>query len=193
MGSVAECLEMDPARTVVAPHLIDVTARTAARLAAGRPLAVLVSVRLAELVTGVTKAMTISKVAIATSLLVFAGLAAGGAAGLVARTPRAHPPARLVQGNSAPTPLAVAANGAASVPSAQATDRRQDQNAHPDPVVPDELPPVVVDIVPKVGATDVDPGLREIRVTFSKKMTDKSWSWTSGNVYATPKRRRRAF
>jgi RNA polymerase sigma-70 factor (ECF subfamily) len=44
-----------------------------------------------------------------------------------------------------------------------------------------------VDIEPKVGATDVDPALREIRVTFSKPMRDKSWSWTSGNVYATPK------
>ena len=93
MPGSAECVEMNPARTAVAPHLIDVTARTAARLAAGRPLAELVSVRLAELVTGVTKAMTISKVAIATSLLVFAGIAAWGAAGLVARTPEIRPPA----------------------------------------------------------------------------------------------------
>ena len=56
-----------------------------------------------------------------------------------------------------------------------------------EPVIPDDLPPVVVDIEPKVGAKDVDPGLKEIRVTFSKKMRDKTWSWTEGNVYAIPK------
>ena len=42
-------------------------------------------------------------------------------------------------------------------------------------------------VEPKVGATDVDPALKEIRVTFSKKMTDKSWSWPTGNKYAAPK------
>ncbi len=46
---------------------------------------------------------------------------------------------------------------------------------------------MVLSVEPKVGATDVDPDLREIRVTFSKPMIDQSWSWVSGNVYATPK------
>jgi RNA polymerase sigma-70 factor (ECF subfamily) len=46
---------------------------------------------------------------------------------------------------------------------------------------------VVLTVEPKVGATDVDPDLKEIRVTFSKKMTDKSWSWPTGNKYAAPK------
>jgi hypothetical protein len=38
------------------------------------------------------------------------------------------------------------------------------------------LPPVVVKTVPQSGAMDVDPGLKEIRVTFSKNMLDKAWS-----------------
>jgi RNA polymerase sigma-70 factor (ECF subfamily) len=43
-----------------------------------------------------------------------------------------------------------------------------------------DLPAVVLSVEPKLGATGVDPALREIRVTFSKPMTDKSWSWTGG-------------
>lgn len=40
------------------------------------------------------------------------------------------------------------------------------------------LPPVVVKTVPAAGDTAVDPGLTEIRVTFSKKMqTAQMWSW----------------
>jgi Big-like domain-containing protein len=38
-------------------------------------------------------------------------------------------------------------------------------------------PPVVIKTVPEYGAKNVDPALSEIRVTFSKGMTDKSWSW----------------
>jgi len=41
------------------------------------------------------------------------------------------------------------------------------------------LPPVVVKTVPAAGDTQVDAATtKEIRVTFSKKMTDKSWSWS---------------
>ncbi|HUI05600.1 MAG TPA: protein kinase [Verrucomicrobiae bacterium] len=39
------------------------------------------------------------------------------------------------------------------------------------------LPPVVVCTQPVSGARDVEPGLAEIRATFSKEMTDRSWSW----------------
>lgn len=39
-------------------------------------------------------------------------------------------------------------------------------------------PPMVVKTVPENGATDVDPNLTEIKVTFNKDMQDGSWSWT---------------
>jgi len=39
------------------------------------------------------------------------------------------------------------------------------------------VPPVVVEALPVPGSTDVDPNLREIRVRFSKPMTDGGWSW----------------
>jgi RNA polymerase sigma-70 factor (ECF subfamily) len=40
-------------------------------------------------------------------------------------------------------------------------------------------PPVVIKTVPEAGATEVDPGLTELRVTFSKPMKDGSWSWST--------------
>lgn len=43
----------------------------------------------------------------------------------------------------------------------------------------ESLPPVVIKTVPESGTTDVASGVAEIRVTFSKPMRDKSWSWSS--------------
>ncbi len=40
------------------------------------------------------------------------------------------------------------------------------------------VPPVVIQTLPESGAADVDPALTELRVTFSKPMRDRSWSWT---------------
>src|ERR1700733_2919594 len=47
-------------------------------------------------------------------------------------------------------------------------------------------PPVVVKTVPEAGAKDVDPGLTEIKVTFSKDMQDHSWSWSTAWKDSTP-------
>ena len=46
-----------------------------------------------------------------------------------------------------------------------------------------EARPVVVKTIPEAGAEGVDPGLKEIRVTFSKKMADETWSWASDKRY----------
>lgn len=43
----------------------------------------------------------------------------------------------------------------------------------------DSVAPVVVKTVPEAGAKDVAAGEVEIKVTFSKEMTDNSWSWSS--------------
>src|SRR5262249_10986904 len=41
------------------------------------------------------------------------------------------------------------------------------------------LPPVVVQTVPRAGDTKVDAAkVKEIRVTFSKDMMDRTWSWS---------------
>jgi hypothetical protein len=43
----------------------------------------------------------------------------------------------------------------------------------------DSIAPVVIKTVPEAGSKEVSPGVVEIRVTFSKEMTDASWSWSS--------------
>jgi hypothetical protein len=43
----------------------------------------------------------------------------------------------------------------------------------------DSIAPVVVKTVPKAGTKDVPPGEYEIKITFSKAMSDGSWSWSS--------------
>jgi len=40
-------------------------------------------------------------------------------------------------------------------------------------------PPVVVRAVPESGTDGVDPGLAEIKVTYSKDMMDRTWSWST--------------
>jgi RNA polymerase sigma-70 factor (ECF subfamily) len=47
-------------------------------------------------------------------------------------------------------------------------------------------PPVVVKTVPEAGASEVDPGTTEIRVTFSKAMQDGSWSWATASQESFP-------
>jgi RNA polymerase sigma-70 factor (ECF subfamily) len=48
------------------------------------------------------------------------------------------------------------------------------------------LPPVVVKTVPEAGSRNVAPGISEIRVTFSKKMMDGSWSWSTAWQGSSP-------
>jgi RNA polymerase sigma-70 factor (ECF subfamily) len=43
----------------------------------------------------------------------------------------------------------------------------------------ESVPPVVVKTVPEAGAANVEAGLTEIKVTFSKDMQDGSWSWST--------------
>src|SRR5262249_45924724 len=61
------------------------------------------------------------------------------------------------------------------------------KEADDDEVSVGKAPPVVVKTVPEAGSTDVDPALTEIRVTYSKEMTDKSWSWSTWGPENFPK------
>ena len=56
-----------------------------------------------------------------------------------------------------------------------------------DDVTLESVPPVVVKTVPAAGADDVDPKLTEIKVTFSKDMLDKTWSWSTASKDTFPK------
>jgi hypothetical protein len=50
----------------------------------------------------------------------------------------------------------------------------------------DSIAPVVVKTVPEAGTKDVTPGEFEIKVTFSKEMTDQSWSWSTAWQNSAP-------
>jgi len=50
----------------------------------------------------------------------------------------------------------------------------------------DSFAPVVVKTVPEAGSKDVAPGEMEIKITFSKEMTDQSWSWSTAWKDFTP-------
>ena len=50
----------------------------------------------------------------------------------------------------------------------------------------DSIAPVVVKTVPEAGTRDVAPGVVEIKVKFSKEMTDQSWSWATAWKDSTP-------
>jgi len=50
----------------------------------------------------------------------------------------------------------------------------------------DSIAPVVVKTVPEAGTKDVPPGEFEIKVTFSKQMTDQSWSWSTAWENSAP-------
>jgi hypothetical protein len=47
-------------------------------------------------------------------------------------------------------------------------------------------PPVVVKTEPPAGASDVAVDTTEIRMTFSKKMRDDSWSWVMASKESFP-------
>lgn len=51
----------------------------------------------------------------------------------------------------------------------------------------ESMPPVIVKTMPESGMKDVATGEVEIKVTFSKKMADGSWSWSTAWQDSTPK------
>ncbi len=49
------------------------------------------------------------------------------------------------------------------------------------------VPPVVVTTIPMAGSVNVDPSSTEIRVTYSKKMMNGSWSFSTMTEESFPK------
>jgi RNA polymerase sigma-70 factor (ECF subfamily) len=76
---------------------------------------------------------------------------------------------------------------AAAAPPVAAADKPADGDDGDKPSVK-SMPPVVVRTVPEAGDTHVDATkVTEVRVTFSKKMTDKNWSWSQISDESFPK------
>jgi RNA polymerase sigma factor (sigma-70 family) len=148
--------------TLAASDLPPALAESIVRVATAAPTTA--SPAVLALTHGALRAMSLKRYALSmTAVLVFAGL------GLTVR--HALPPAAA---HVSTAPLA-------AVPAA--VEPVKDDKG----ITVQTVPPVVVKTVPAAGAADVDPALTEIKVTFSKDMTDQSWSWTSLSDDTFPK------
>jgi RNA polymerase sigma-70 factor (ECF subfamily) len=170
------------------------TARAAARLASGHPLAGVAPTRVTEVAAGVIQVMSKWKFVSAAVFITIGTLAGLGA---------------WAGGQSTSQPTESAATGQRSGPQNQReidqppSDRlradfdrpiaerlsspRGNQDDRPSKDLPADFPAFVLETQPKLADVDVDPTtVKEIRVTFSKPMMDKSWSWTQENVYSFP-------
>jgi Bacterial Ig-like domain len=129
-----------------------------------------------------------SKLVLTSSLLIVAGLAVWGVS-----ISRADP--QVTDGEFAQLGVAPAAPNLRTSAPGQAQGGRSktkkaqaaDPSAERDLKMLADLPAVVLSVEPKLGAADVDPAVREIRVTFSRPMADKSWSWVTFDANAFPK------
>jgi RNA polymerase sigma-70 factor (ECF subfamily) len=157
-GLVAALLAYNAAPAAVPAPLVRSTIEAAALVAAGKAAAGAVPARVAALTEGVLRAMSMTRFRIAAAVLL-AVVLAGGGVGVATSVLRAE------GGRAEPRPLAAAA------PQAPKEEPAGDE------VTLATAPPVIVRTVPEAGADGVDPGLTEIKATFSKDMADGSWSW----------------
>jgi RNA polymerase sigma-70 factor (ECF subfamily) len=174
---------------MLAPYLIQSTALAAARLAAGHPLAGVVPARVVEVAMGVIRVMARTRITAALFIAAIGTLAAWGAwagqSGSSAPESRPSTAVAAAPGGAQESPPIHFAR--AEIASGQDATRPGKRAGRPSAELPADFPAFVVETQPKLGDPDVDSStVKEIRVTFSKPMTDKTWSWTSGNVYAFP-------
>jgi hypothetical protein len=74
------------------------------------------------------------------------------------------------------------------LPSAEPAAAKKEAEEEKEAISVKEMPPVVVRTTPQAGDTKVDADkVKEIRVTFSKDMMDKSWSWSQISDETFPK------
>jgi RNA polymerase sigma-70 factor (ECF subfamily) len=146
------CVGSDEAAGV-SPELVEQLAAAAA----GAPSAVTPAAL--ALTHGVARTMTLKKFTLVSLAVLITGIL-----GLTLRQALPAAPAQVPQAGSTPP------DTGRTVP-IKADDK--------EPLITlRSVPAVVVRTVPASGASDVDPGLTEVKVTYSKEMTDKSWSWS---------------
>lgn len=166
----------------------------AALAAAGRAAAGgSVSPRAAALAQEVMRAMTMTKLKSAAVLLIVSSVLAGAGglayrpAGAQARAEDRPAQARAQKDEADRDGQERAEKEASRRARAEELRRELAVAENKDDVTLEAVPPVVVKTVPEAGAKDVDPKLTEIKVTFSKDMTDKSWSWSTLTKESFPK------
>jgi RNA polymerase sigma-70 factor (ECF subfamily) len=172
-AALAGQLAEDALAGAVPAPLAQGTIQAAMRFAAG-PMAAagVISARVAALTEGVLQTMFLTKLKIAAAALLGVGVVAWGLAAFAQAKPGAVPAATTTAASVLPSVLEAAEPG-------QRQGRERTASVK-------DMPPVVVQTAPRAGDTEVDASTTtEIRVTFSKDMADKSWSWSqiSDNTY----------
>src|SRR5262249_1497892 len=121
----------------------------------------------------VVRGMGLVKLKLVAAVILSIGLLGG----VMYYTPAAEPPKKT-------EPKAVQTARDPRLPPVEDDDAGKDEDA---PAVK-TLPPVVGKTLPRAGDTAVDAEkVTELRVTFSKDMMDKSWSWTQISDETFPK------
>jgi RNA polymerase sigma-70 factor (ECF subfamily) len=176
VGAVAATLATCRATAGVPVLPAAATIKAAMRVAAGEAaIAAGVSPRVAALVKGVLEAMWLTKAKIVTAVLLGVAIVGSGTV--------------LLTRGSAAAQQPVGGGTRLEEPADQAQAAAADRAAAGEGTVSvKDLPPVVVRTVPQAGDAKVDAAkVSEIRVTFSKEMADKTWSWSQISEETFPK------
>jgi RNA polymerase sigma factor (sigma-70 family) len=176
VAAAATLVEGAAAASVPAP-LIGSTVKAALLTAAGQMAAArVIAAAAVALMERMVRNMAILKFKCAAAILLGAGIMMGlSYHGLAKQAAKQETP------SASKAPAAVLAK---AEPAAEKEIADEEKKA----VSVREMPPVVVRTMPQSGDTKVDADkVKEIRVTFSKDMMNKSWSWTRISEETFPK------
>jgi RNA polymerase sigma factor (sigma-70 family) len=162
-------------RTPLPLEALGSTALAASRLAGGRLLGGMVPPGVHYLVAGVSRMMTLQKLAPA---LAVAAACLLGALGL-AMAQASQDPSTKKTAEAKPSPKPTPSPSPSPSPKAEPSPTPITQ-AGADPEAFLDYPPFAVKTEPPTGSTDVDPSLTEVRVTWSREMITTDWTWMKG-------------
>jgi RNA polymerase sigma-70 factor (ECF subfamily) len=185
-GSLAAVLSQGTVAAGVPPPVVSATVETARRLAAGQASAGLIPAQVAALAEGGWTSMGTTPVKMA-ALIVALTVALASGLGLLRWGPGA---AAQEQARAAVVPAPAGSGPAAQADPATPKEPKAQEEPPADKakLSVQSLPPVVVRTVPRSGDKQVDAAkVKEIRVTFSKRMRDQSWSWSGISDDTFPK------
>lgn len=173
LSAAAVALAEGVATASVPASLIDPTVKAALLTAAGQTAAArTVAAGAVALMEKVMRNMAILKLKFTAAILLAAGILTGLSFHGLAQQDK---------------PKALKTPGTSAVKIERIAEKKAAEEEK-EPVSVKSMPPVVVKTVPQAGDTEVDASkVKEIRVTFSKDMAEKGWSWTQISDETFPK------
>jgi RNA polymerase sigma-70 factor (ECF subfamily) len=165
-------------RVCVPAPLAVSTVKAAMLISAGQSAGAGLSSGAVVLMERVVRAMGIVKFKVAVAVMLAAGLMGLAVFGAVA----------MGRSSAAPAVSAIPRDEARKPAREPREPKEVKREEKKEGVSVKDLPPVVVKTVPQAGDTKVDAArVKEVRVTFSKDMMDKSWTWSQISDETFPK------